>query len=168
MRWPFVSRSRYDAAHAEANRLRAERDAALKDADTWYHAATRTSELYVDTSLVNECLTHDLTAAKERLAEYGVRRTVSDVLEEHDVNRKALAEAIHAGLHLNWEQLIDTARRTYEAATEWRADYEAQRKRADQLQARLDDACGLDDPGVQAGVNWQARRVDKPKPQVTS
>jgi hypothetical protein len=112
-------------------------------------------------SIVNACLTEDLTKAREQLAEYKGRRTVSDVLVEHDVHRKALAEAIHAGLHLNWQQLIDTARGTYEGALDWKADFEAEKKRADHLQQRLDQATGLDTAPVAAGAGWQDRREQK-------
>lgn len=41
---------------------------------------------------------------------------VSDLLVQHDVTRKALAGALGAGWHLNWEQLVDRARRTNETA----------------------------------------------------
>lgn len=41
------------------------------------------------------------------------------------------------------------------------AAYRAEKKRADRLQARLDDACGLDDPAVTAGRHWQSARHDK-------
>lgn len=37
-------------------------------------------------------------------------------------------------------------------------------RRVKQLQARLDDALGLNDPAVEAGQHWQARRTDKPHP----
>lgn len=42
--------------------------------------------------------------------------SVSHVLVQHDVTRKALADALGAGWHLSWEQLIDRARRTNENA----------------------------------------------------
>lgn len=90
---PFVPRSRHDADVAALN-------AALKDA----------SEKYADTSSVNDCLTEELKAARARLAEYHGVRTAAEVLEEQDVYRKATAEALGAGRHLNWDQLINTAR----------------------------------------------------------
>lgn len=37
----------------------------------------------------------------------------------------------------------------------------AQKKRADRLQARFDDAVGLDAPAVTAGAAWQERRETK-------
>lgn len=44
--------------------------------------------------------------------------TVSDVLVAHEVNRKALADALGAGWHLNWAQLIEAATRQHEVAAE--------------------------------------------------
>jgi predicted RNase H-like nuclease (RuvC/YqgF family) len=41
------------------------------------------------------------------------------------------------------------------------AAYGAQKKRADRLQQRLDDACGLNAPAVLAGSGWQSTRHDK-------
>lgn len=41
------------------------------------------------------------------------------------------------------------------------AAYGAELKRATHLQARLDDACSLDDPAVTAGRHWQSVRQDK-------
>lgn len=42
------------------------------------------------------------------------------------------------------------------------AAYTGEKKRADRLQAELDDALGLNHPDIQAGRNWQSRRPDKP------
>lgn len=143
MRLPFVSRAAYDAQGEEL-------------------AAAH---------IVNGCLTDDLTAARERLAEYGGRRTVPEVLEEHDVHRKALAEAIGVGLHLNWDQLIQAALHTYQGALDFKADYEAEKKRADHLemgsetgrlkrrvahlQKQLDDAVGLPPGRIEDSRRWQ-------------
>lgn len=83
-----------------------------------------------------------------------------DALEEHDVHRKALADALGDQMrHLNWDQLIADVVRLNKAAHQWMADYEVEKKRADhletgsetgrlkrrlaQLQRRLDDAVGL-------------------------
>lgn len=102
------------ARAADGDRLRDERDAALEDVSA-YKAAAETSaqqfmdadEKYVDVSIVNECLTADLAKAREKLAEYGGRRTVAEVLEEHDVHRKALADALgEQKRHLGWDALI--------------------------------------------------------------
>ncbi|MFG3085075.1 hypothetical protein [Streptomyces parvulus] len=41
-----------------------------------------------------------------------------------------------------------------------REELAAEKKRADQLQARLDDACGLNSADVEAGRYWQQTRQD--------
>lgn len=99
---------------ARNERLIAERDDALEEASAYKTAAETSSRLfketdekYVDVCIVNELLTADLTAARERLAEYGGRRTVPEVLEEYDVHRKALADALgEQKRHLGWDALI--------------------------------------------------------------
>lgn len=155
MRWPFVLRSRRDADVAALK-------AALEDV----------SGKYTDTSIVNDCLTDDLTKAREQLAEYGGRRTVADVLEEHDVYRKALADALgEQNRHLNWDQLIAEVRGWVKAANAWMADCEAEKKRADSLcqhsevgrlqrrvahlEKQLDDAVGLKSGGIEDSGRWQ-------------
>lgn len=162
----FVTRRRHEqelaAAREEIARLRRRVLDTQDRHDEVVRAHNKLAEELAATSIVNDCLTTDLTTARERLAEYGSRRTVSEVLVEHDAHRKALAEAIRAGLHLNWEQLIETARQTFEGATEWRADCEAEKRRADQLQERLDDACGLGPGGIEDSGRWQPGY--KPKP----
>lgn len=105
------------AAKAETDRIRDERDAALEDTTAAKAAArtaarqfTETDEKYVDVCMVNERLTTDLTAARNRLAEFAGRRTVSEVLEEHDVHRQALADALGEQKRgLGWDALIGEA-----------------------------------------------------------
>ena len=48
--------------------------------------------------------------------------TASDVMVAHEVTRKALAQALDAGLHLNWPQLVDQAQRSHDANAAWMAD----------------------------------------------
>jgi len=96
MKWPLVSRGRYDAelvaARSETERIRDERDSALKSANTWHGTASRTSELFTDTSIVNDCLTRDLLrsrrqrviarkAAARILAAYAVEKRRADGLQ---------------------------------------------------------------------------------------
>lgn len=73
MKWPFVSRRRYeadlDAVKADRERIRGERDQFKQDRDAFKRAAESVSEKYTDTCIANECLTHDLDAVRERLAE---------------------------------------------------------------------------------------------------
>jgi chromosome segregation ATPase len=69
MRWPLVSRRRYEALEADRERIRGERDQFLKDRDSFKYAAESASEKYTDTAIVNECITEDLAKAREELAE---------------------------------------------------------------------------------------------------
>ena len=100
MKWPFVSRARYERAVAEAA----------------YAAAQ-----LINTSIVNNCLTTDL---------------------EHAAHRGALSR---------------------KAAARLLAAYREQERRADLLQIRLDDACGLNTAAVSVGRHWQDNRHDKKK-----
>ncbi|WP_030344874.1 hypothetical protein [Streptomyces sp. NRRL S-1022] len=121
MKLPFVSRTEHEAVLADRERIRSERDQFAKDRDTQRAVARKATdqyaalnERYTDTAIVNECLTHDLTVAREQLAahEKGSRK-------------------------------------------DWRSLYEAERKRADGLQRRLDDAVGLKPQAIQDSSRWQ-------------
>lgn len=57
--------------------------------------------------------------------------TASDVQVAHEVTRKALANALGAGLHLNWPQLVDEAQRSHTANAAWKADLEKAQRRGD-------------------------------------
>lgn len=54
------------------------------------------------------------------------------------------------------------------AAARLLAAYGGEQARADGLQARLDDACGLNHPAVLNGQGWQGRRQDKPTAKETT
>jgi len=110
-------RAEVAAVTADRERIRSERDefeencnAAQAAAKTASRQFVETDEKYVDTCIVNERLTIDLANAREKLAEYGGRRTVAEVLEESDVHRKALADALgEQKRHLGWDALIGEA-----------------------------------------------------------
>jgi predicted nucleic acid-binding protein len=150
MKWklPFVTRATHESVLADRERVRGERNQFEKDRDTQKAVARAATEKYADlfdkyndTAIVNECLTRDLEKAKARLAEFGVRRTVSDVLEEHDVHRKALADALGPQkYHLTWDQLIAEVGRLHGATAAWMADYEAEKQCADLAHADLTPA----------------------------
>lgn len=57
-----------------------------------------------------------------------------------------------------YQSLAAIASRHFTEATAARA---AETRRADRLQARLDDALGLTTAAVEAGAEWQQRRHDK-------
>lgn len=72
--------------------------------------------------------------------------TVSEVMEQHDVTRKALIHELGEGLHLNWRQVITATGRMRRAAFDWREDFEqarAQRDAAEATIARVRDYCRL-------------------------
>jgi chromosome segregation ATPase len=122
MRFPLIPRAWHDA---DVARLVAERDQLVKDLAATEAELAGVSEKYTDTAIVNDCLTEDLSQARAKLAEYSSRRTTAEVLEEHDVHRKALADALgDQNRHMNWDQLIAETTRLRQAATEWMADVE--------------------------------------------
>ena len=170
--WPLNTRrerqleAELDAVKADRERIRGERNQFKQDRDTARTAAktaarqfTEADEKYVDTCIVNEHLTTELTTARERLAEFGGRRTVAEVLEEHDVHRKALADALgDQKRHLNWDQLIGEVGRLAESAIEQMADRVKEKARADSLQVQLDGAGHEPADGEWRG---RARRAEK-------
>lgn len=88
-----------------------------------------------------ENLSAQLKAVQEQLAEHeniraavtegksiGRALTASDVQVAHDITRKALADALDAGLHLNWTQLVTEAQRSHAANAAWKADVDRVRE----------------------------------------
>ena len=172
---------------ARNERLLAERDRALEEAKAAKAAAKTAArqfleadEKYADVRIVNELLTADLTKARERLAEFAGRRTVAEVLEEHDVHRKALADALgDQKRHLGWDALIgevgglagsvaDLQQRLDAAAREpadgeWRGRARRAEKDVERLRKELDNACGRPPGGLLDSAVWQPGYV-APKP----
>lgn len=92
--------------------------------------------------------------AKDRDAVKAAARPTPDgsVLEEHDSNRKALADALgDQKRHLNWHQLIADVVRLNKAAHAWMTDYETEKQRADRLEA------GLPTASAEEIAAWEAR-----------
>lgn len=143
MRWPFVSRRRHEReleyANADRERLRGERNQFADDRDAFKAAVETAARQFEEAD-------EQLAAARKRIAAYGVRRTVSDVLEEHDVHRKALADALgDQKYHLNWDQLIAEVQRLHGACEAWAVDHAAEKRRADlAARARAELAQRLD------------------------
>ncbi|TGZ14688.1 hypothetical protein DV517_61710 [Streptomyces sp. S816] len=98
MKWPLVSRARYEALAYRAH---------------------YTGEQLVGTSIVNDCLTDANLTVARRLT------------------------------------------RAVRACARYRAALTVETRRADRLQARLDDALGLNAHAVVAGAMWRDRRTDK-------
>lgn len=65
-------------------------------------------------------------------------------------------------------QVARLAQRLAAMETEHAKQLAARDRQVSRLQARLDDALGLNDGRVAAGADWQDRREDKPRPAVTS
>lgn len=135
----------------------------------------------------------ELAAAKKEIA--ALRRRVLDTQDRHDEvarahNRlaKRLSEADAANRRL-YDRNLELGRRVsalaesdleYAAHLERRktslekashrilAAWRREQKRADHLQQRLDNACGLDSPAVEAGRHWQATRTDGGRKGVAS
>ncbi|MER6534367.1 hypothetical protein ABT215_11250 [Streptomyces sp900105755] len=148
MQWPLISRRRHEAelarVKADRERIRGERNQFLRDRDTQKAVARKATEQYADlydqhaaTVIVNNHLTEDLTAARKELSE---ERQVSESLARQI---QGLADRL----------------RGYESVDgddeSWRSRYEAEKKRADQLQQQLDDAVGLPKNGSQDSSHWQ-------------
>lgn len=141
MRWPFVLRSRHDAEmaglNADRDRLRAERDEALEGEAT---AKYNRGQVFRQLAAAD--------AANRRLAgrnlELGNRLST---LTEADPEYAAALEA-------RLDRALTACARYLDAL--W-----SKQHLADALQARLDDACGLNAPAVLAGSGWQSTRHDK-------
>lgn len=90
--------------------------------------------------------------------------TIVDRSREIDRLREQLAAAHKRNLTLR--RTADTAvlaRRldvAHRAGARILAAYVAEKRRADHLQARLDDACGLNHPALDDGRHWQSTRSD--------
>lgn len=99
----------------------------------------------------------DLRDARKRLTAYGHphRITVSDVLEQHDATRKALADALGLGWHLNWEQLLTAAA---QALAGHRREAAEQQAVVDRLTGQLFDAIGYQ-PAERARLDTPAQGV---------
>jgi hypothetical protein len=148
LRLPFITRRQYEQTFAELAAVAADRDRIRGERDQF---------------------------AKDRDAVQAAAQDRNlDTLEEHDVHRKALADALGASQHLTWDQLLITALRAREALSECRAEADAERKRADHLetgsetgrlkrrvahlQRQLDDATFLPQDRVEDSAGSPATR----------
>lgn len=151
MRWPLVFRRRHNAEvvvlREVLDEVRAQRDDARRKQNAFRSAARTSARQYAEADTDRLRLQGRIDELARRLADHEQTRTIPDVLDDHDVHRKAIADALgEQQRHLNWDQLTAAAGRL--------------RRIADQLQARLDDACGLNDPAIeQAGVQEARRRA---------
>lgn len=139
----FVTRRRHNAelaaVKAEADRLRDERDATVSKLAT---------AVYNREQVLRQNAEQDATNRRSHGRILELSRRLSAV-READPEYAASLERRVARLRLVGVRIL--------------AAYAAEKKRADRLQTRLDDACGLDHPAVVEGAAWQARRHDKPR-----
>lgn len=150
MKWPLVWRSRLDAADADRARLRGERNQFEKDRNA-AQAAAQTAARQFDqadeelaaTRIVNARLTEDLAETRAKLA------------ASMDVEQ-ALAKQIH-----EMAQPVEPTDSEMDALNQLIGERDSERKRADHLQARLDQALGLNSAAVVLGETWQDRREQK-------
>lgn len=128
---------------ARAERLVAERDAALEEASA-HLAAARTAarqfkeadEKYVDACLVNERLTKELAAARRELA--AVRKV-----------EESLARQIH-----EMAQPVEPSDEEVDAA-QLRLELDRAEARVKHLEKELDNALGMPAGGILASAPWQ-------------
>ncbi|MFF0512472.1 hypothetical protein [Streptomyces sp. NPDC004250] len=97
----------------------------------------------------DEAMAAARTAARQFAEADATNRRLAGRNEELGKRVSALTESDPEYL-ADLEQQLATARE----------ELAAEKKRADQLQARLDDACGLNSAGVEAGRYWQQTRQD--------
>jgi hypothetical protein len=139
----FVSARRHRAelaaARGEVARLRGERDVALGQRDT---------AVFNREQILRQLAEADATNRRvhERNLELG--RRISQ-LTESDPEYAARLERRVARLLLVGARLL--------------AARDAETRRADVLQGRLDDACGLNTAQIDDGRYWQHNRQDKPR-----
>ncbi|MFI0268611.1 hypothetical protein [Streptomyces luteogriseus] len=110
-------------------------------------------------------------------AEFNRGQVLRQLAEADATNRRLAGRNLELGERLSRlaeadpeyaAQLEHRIGRLQKAGKRILAAWWAEKRRADRLQARLDDALGLDDPAVLAGQNWQATRQDGARKVVAS
>jgi chromosome segregation ATPase len=140
----LVSRHRHLTALDEVDRLRRERDAAEERAATAENNRRQ---------ILRQLAAADATIVRL----HGRNRELGDRVEALAAADPQRAAAL--------ARRVDRLRRIVARLL---AAYREQRRRADQLQARLDDALGLTDPRVENGARWQHTREDRRRTGVAS
>lgn len=127
--WPFVPRAQHDAVLADRERIRGERNQFEQDRNAHKASAETSSRLFneTDEKYINVC--RELAAVRK--------------VEE------SLARQIH-----EMAQPVEPSGEEVDAA-QLRLELDAERRRADELQKRLDDAVGLPPGGILNSAPWQ-------------
>ncbi|GAB2731506.1 hypothetical protein [Streptomyces bullii] len=136
MKWPFVLRSRYEAARAEADRQRERADKFEQRADTAVFNRRQIARQLVDADVANRRLAGRNLELGRRLS----RLTESDPEYTAQIERRL--------------------ERALRACARWMNAVWVETRHTDRLQARLDDALGLNDSAVLDGRYWQQTRND--------
>jgi hypothetical protein len=129
VKWPFVSRRRYDeladdysALHADRERIRNERTQFAKDRELF----KREAEKYTDACIVNECLTEELATVREQLAEAQAQFADTAVAEW---SRKARAEKKRADrLQKQYADAVGLRAGRIEDSSRWQPGYQDPKK----------------------------------------
>lgn len=121
------------AQKAETDRIRAERDKAIKDAAMWHASSSRTSELFADTSIVNDCLTRDLTRA-HRQRDYA-RKAAERILAAWHTEKER-ADRLEALAGAETEAAIEAWEQRVKAHTAWRGPHDLEKRPVDGASAR--------------------------------
>jgi hypothetical protein len=119
------------------------------------------------------------TAKNRRIAELEAR--VDRLVDQRDTERAQRITAVSSMSTVAGHADLDARRYTaaqsrYQrrlarlayAVVGLRRELAAADRRCRALQARLDMAVGLDDPGITLGAGWQKRREDKPRTHSTT
>ena len=138
MKLPFVSRAAYEAVCADRERIRGERDQFAKDRDAQRYTGRLAARRFAEADATNRRL-------NGRLLELG--RRVSR-LTEADPDYAAALENRVARLRTVGKRILTA--------------YVAEKRRADRLQARVDDAVGLHYGHIEDSRKWQPG-YQKPK-----
>jgi len=83
--------------------------------------------------------------------------TVSEVMEQYDVTRRALIHELDEGPHLNWRQVITATGRMRRAAFDWRKDFEQAQAERDAARIELAGAEETAAEQQQNAQHWHER-----------
>ncbi|MEU3283203.1 hypothetical protein [Streptomyces antibioticus] len=182
MGWPFVSRARYEALEADRERLRGERDQFLKDRNSFKYAAESAARQFTEADATNRRLAGRVLELNVRLSAYAesdpdyvaclerriacLQQGVARYLPALWKVRKELAKSteVEGALARQIHELAQPVEPTddeMDSINRLIRERDSEKKRADHLQKRLDQATGLDSAPVAAGVGWQDRREKK-------
>ncbi|MFI0236372.1 hypothetical protein [Streptomyces sp. NPDC016845] len=167
MRWPIVSRRRHvqelAAVSADRERLRGERDQFAKDAKASQVAAATTARQFAEADAANIRLNNRNKALQEQAdVRAGIARQRGGSLAKLGQRLDAVASE-YAHIDGYAARMENRLARALRGCARYRAALAVETHRADKLQGRLDDACGLNTPGVDRGQHWQSTRQDKPR-----